>query len=106
MVNCLSSLNIIHFADDSTLYRKYCSAEVSNDANLDLASLNSWLSANKLYLNVDKTKYMILSNRKQLSNLDLKIGSSAIERTNVHKFLGVHIDEQLRLLLKLLVVLE
>ena len=96
MVNCLSSLNVIHFADDSTLYGKYSSAEVSNDANLDLASLNSWLSANKLYLNVNKTKYMILSNRKQPTNLVLKIGSSAIERTNVHKFLGVHIDEQLR----------
>ena len=95
MVNCLSSLNVIHFADDSTLYAKYSSPDILNNTNRDLVSLNKWLSANKLFLNVGKTNYMVLSNRKQPPSLDLKIGNSSIQRTDVHMFLGVYIDEHL-----------
>ena len=38
---------------------------------------------------------MILNNRDSPTDLMLQIGNSYIERTYVHKFLGVHIDENL-----------
>ena len=37
----------------------------------------------------------MFKNRKPTSDLDLKIGTAKIERTKVHKFLGIHIDEHL-----------
>ena len=95
MKNCLSSLKVLHFADDSTLYKKFKSTDIVPSVNADLASLNKWLSANKLYLNVDKTKYMTLKNRGGTTELELEIGNSNVQPINVHKFLGVWIDENL-----------
>ena len=94
MKNCIDALNVIHFADDSTMYIKY-KGDMSEAVNRDLMSLHNWLTTNKLILNVGKTNYMILNNRKSPTNLALKIGNSDIERTKMHKFLGVHIDERL-----------
>ena len=95
MKKCLKTMKVLHFADDSTLYCAYDLASMSNLINADLVSVNTWLSANKLFLNIDKTKYITFRNRKIPPPLDLKIGSSVVCNTNAHKFLGVHIDENL-----------
>ena len=58
-------------------------------------SINTWLEANKLCLNVDKTKYMIFSIKDKPPDINISISSNPIGRTEVHKFLGVHIDERL-----------
>ena len=94
MKNCLNAFNVIHFADDSNLYLKF-EENISRVANEELNSLQSWLNTNKLFLNVEKTKYMIMSNRLVAPDLDLKIGQSHIERTETHKFLGIYIDQHL-----------
>ena len=96
MRNALSNMKIIHFADDSTLYLDYNkNINCSYLVNYDLETLNSWLSINKLYLNINKTKYMIINNRGRPPDLELRIGETLLERTEVHKFLGVHLDHQL-----------
>ena len=92
MSNSLSVLKVVHFADDSTLH---ISAEKNlnnaTEINNELEAINSWLTANKLYLNIDKTKYMIFSLKEKPPDLNLIIGNSLIERTNVQKFLGIYI---------------
>ena len=94
----LSTMNILHFADDSTSHIKFdTNVDISQQFNLELAYIDTWLSANKLYLNIDKTKYMILSNRSQTSILNLKVGNSIIDKTATHTFLGIIIDETLTL---------
>ena len=96
MKNSLTTMNIIHFADDSTLHVKYRKGSIiSPVVNNELCSINSWLRANKLCLNVDKTKYMIFSIKDKPPDLNISIGHTTIGRTEVHKFLGVHIDEKL-----------
>ena len=65
----------------------------ANAVNFELNSLNTWLLANKLFLNLDKTKYMIIRNQGIVTDLDLHISNATIQRTNVHKFLGVEIDD-------------
>ena len=96
MHNALLSSKILHFADDSTIYFPYeRHNDCSNIINADLERLNIWLSCNKLFLNVDKTKYLIIHNRLRPPDLSLNVGNSVIERTSVHKFLGVHVDEKL-----------
>ena len=95
MKNCLKTLEVVHFADDSTLYSKYNSSSFSNIINSDLANLNIWLAANKLILNVNKTKYMTFRNRRDPPQLQLKINNRSLQYTNTHKFLGLYIDENL-----------
>ena len=96
MANSLTHTKILHFADDSTMYINFNKkTDISHQINIELEPINNWLRANKLYLNVNKTKYMIINNRDKPPDLNLMIGNSNIERCNVHKFLGVHIDDRL-----------
>ena len=96
MSESLSRLKVIHFADDSTLHLAMIKNEnIAPTVNTELAVINTWLISNKLYLNIDKTKYMIFSIKDKPPDLRLVIGSSLIERTNVQKFLGIYIDDRL-----------
>lgn len=89
---------ILSFADDTTIH-------ISSDninhlffsANETLQQIQTWFSANKLYLNINKTNYMLISPRnKQLSpNLHLNIDNKEITRVSSTKFLGIHVDNHL-----------
>ena len=97
MKNCLTSMKAIHYADDSTLYLNIDkNTDCTTMINSELHSLNSWLKANKLFLNTTKTRYMIIHNRSKPPNLNLKIENSPILRASSHKFLGIFIDETLK----------
>ena len=96
MKQALDNMKVLHFADDSTLYLDVDKNNTNTTLiNRDLESLNDWLSANKLFLNIDKTKYMIIHNRGRPQGINLNIGGSQVNRCEVHKFLGVFIDDQL-----------
>ena len=96
MSNSLDNLGIVHFADDSTIYTSFNkNMNIAPLINSKLSSINTWLQANKLHLNVGKTKYMIFSIRDNPPDLNLAIGRSLIERTKVKKFLGIYIDDRI-----------
>ena len=96
MCNMLTTLNGLHFADDSTLHAHFNKNEnIAPEINIELSAVATWLNANKLYLNIDKTKYMIFSLKDTPPDLNLIIGNAQIQRTSVQKFLGVHIDDRL-----------
>jgi len=90
-------LKSIHFADDTTLY---LDVNPSNDntsiINSELDQVQTWINANKLSLNVQKTNYMIISNRNQSENINISLSGQLIARTSNHKFLGVFIDDKLK----------
>ena len=52
--------------------------------------------ANKLSLNISKTNFIIFSNKKCDDNCKISINSMDITRVVVTKFLGVHLDFQLK----------
>ena len=85
------------FADDTNLFiTSNATAEMCAKLNDDLKRISEWLCCNKLSLNVSKTHYMVFSPRsRNISNLDVRINSTAIERVYDTKFLGVQIDAQL-----------
>ena len=65
-----NKLNFILYADDTTLTSPLCSfthgaqndvSHVSSQINSELLKISDWLKVNKLSLNVDNTKYMILA---------------------------------------------
>ena len=95
MCNSFENLKIVHFADDSTIHTPLNrNMDITPQINTSLSYINGWLVANKLHLNIGKTKYMIISIKDKPPDLNLTVGSSNIERTNVQKFLGIYIDDK------------
>ena len=97
--NCLKFSSNLSFADDTTVI---LSAKNSNllvqKGNKELKNIDNWLIANKLSLNIKKTKYMIFStsssNKTQKKSL-LTIRGKPIDRVSSIKLLGVIFNEHL-----------
>jgi Reverse transcriptase (RNA-dependent DNA polymerase) len=82
-----STVNL--FADDTLLSIVGNNVEEClTKMNEDLATLAEWLNFNKLKLNVDKTKYMIITSRRTeaASNSNLKIYAEVIQRVKTMKY--------------------
>jgi len=67
--------------------------------NQDLENVQNWLTANKLTLNMTKTKFMLLGSRQRLSTFTesptLAINDSRVSQVTTAKSLGVTIDDKL-----------
>ena len=98
-----SSKNIsaILFADDSNLFKSSKNLEdLFSSMNTELENISLWFKANKLSLNISKTKFALFhsSSKKRFIPKklpDLYMDNILIQRENVTKFLGVLIDENL-----------
>ena len=96
MSNCSNFLNIIHFADDSTIFFSGSNLSLMiNTMNDELKGIDDWLCTNKLSLNASKSKYMIISNKNIPENITITIRDTNIQRVSVMNFLGVSIDHKL-----------
>ena len=93
------------FADETTFQMSGVNINLLfENANLELEKASNWFRANKLTLNVKKTKFMIFSdtkNQTSLQDLILKIGDKAIEQIGTNckdkyfKFVGIVLDDKL-----------
>lgn len=95
MKKAIKHCDINLFADDTVVFIAEKNVRIAiRKIKDDLALLNKWLKIKKLKLNVQKTKSMIISNKKNLNNTELKIEIEGIEieKVDVFKYLGVHID--------------
>ena len=64
--------------------------------NSDLIKFQTWLSTNKLSLNIAKTNYILFQNHKTLrDNPNITINDIPIKRVTTVKLLGVKIDQKL-----------
>jgi hypothetical protein len=103
-VSHVSSLfRCILYADDTTLTSTFCSFNDSespeNLMNTEINKIYKWLCANKLSLNIAKTKYMIFhSPNKSLQNINtpvLAINNLPIECVDKFDFLGITLTSTL-----------
>ena len=93
------------FADDTTFQISGSDIEeLFAIANFELSKTATWFQANKLTLNVSKTKYILFRKKNMkvdFSQINLKIGNEYVERigsdcsTKSFKFVGLHLDEYL-----------
>ena len=88
------------FADDTSFAFSGCSCPaLHNKMSKDLKGIASWLSANRLTLNVLKTDFMVIGSRQRVASLEEDIALSLIEteleRVNSVKCLGIDIDKYL-----------
>ena len=87
----------ILYADDTTLCFKNTSLDAAlSSCNSELEKFYNWCTANKLTINLDKTCFMLITNKNapDLTQV-LKINSTYLKRVDAHKFLGVIIDSRL-----------
>ena len=63
--NCLTLAKCIMYADDTNIFLKSnCYETLHEAANKELVNINKWLLANGLFLNTDKTHYVIFRKPK------------------------------------------
>ena len=115
IVNTTSLLDLILFADDTTLLFSHRDIASKNDIiNRELQEICNWFQANKLSVNAKKTNYMVLGTNHSTtkfvdvnqdtdstqdshtkSKLNIKLDGVSLNRVSSTKFLGVIIDENL-----------
>ena len=96
---CLKYVEASHFADDTCLvYASNKNKSLETNLNYDLKHLIEWLNANRLSLNVKKTKLLIFHSKYDKSNLKdifIKIQGQPLKSSQYIKYLGVYIDDTL-----------
>ena len=93
------------FADDTTFQVSgFDTKKLFDEANIELQKASNWFRANKLTLNVKKTKFMLFSGQSKihdLGDLKLKINGKDIDqignncKDKYFKFVGHVLDENL-----------
>jgi hypothetical protein len=70
------------FADDTLLTISGDNvAELTTQLNKDMEKLSKWMNYNKLKLNVEKSKFMVITNRRiDKYDIFVKIGDQQLER--------------------------
>lgn len=92
---------MITYADDTTLLYSLNTSlshtyNYVDTLNLELNNIIKWLNANKLSLNISKTKFMVFSMPQKHVNIpDLQINGTSIESVDTFNFLGITIDKHL-----------
>jgi len=97
--------NILSFADDTTVFVSDSNIDsLYENANAQINCLFEWFCSNRLSLNANKTKYIVIrppSLRGDLSKNEIVIQSTKLNRIGKNcnekaaKFLGILIDENL-----------
>ena len=81
------------FADDTTII---CTGktlqELENTTNNAMATLDNYLSTNKLTINCTKTKFMLFHTNK---NINVQINNTIIEQVHTFKLVGITLDSKL-----------
>ena len=96
--NCINNLNNLLFADDTCLFSSGSNLNSLIDIiNSELISVNNWLKANKLSLNVEKTSYIVFTRKKKIPPdiSDIEMDSFQLNRVTNIKFLGFNITHNL-----------
>ena len=86
------------FADDTNIFDTNSDLKsLIDNVNIELEKNVTWLNANKLSLNVEKTHYMLFRNKGRIIENTLKVymNSQEISEVETTKFLGIIIDNRL-----------
>ena len=88
---------VVLYADDTALFVAGTDIEKTKQTlNDDLARAHEWLNANKLTLNVKKTKCMLFGTAQRLrlvtTPLHVEIGGSPLDQVEAFKYLGLNFD--------------
>ena len=84
------------YADDTLLiFEDENPAKVTDKAQKALQMVYEWCQANKLHINIDKTKYMIVRHTKVHHEPKLKVEQVKINTVHQYEYLGMTLDDLL-----------
>ena len=88
------------YVDDTSLMVASDNANILEwQMNHDVCEVHTWLKANKLNLNITKTKYMIIVSRYRIRSVGhqfrIEVCNQPLKREKVYKYLGIEIDESI-----------
>ena len=95
------SLDCIMFADDTNFFYSHKNIKgLFYTVNSELEKISQWFKADKLSINIKKTKFTLFHKNSSKDDIPVKlpalmVGSNNIERTSSIKFLGVMLDEHI-----------
>ena len=97
----VKNCGFIFYADDTALFSETANfAKAKKDMQRNLNAMSRWCSKNGIYMNVDKTKYMVFGSKCMLTKIrdfDLKINGQPLERGTSYHYLDVTLDPSLTL---------
>ena len=83
------------FADDTSLFYSHKNIEEAViTMTQELANISDWLAANKLSLNVGKSKLLVFNNKKKIE-VKLTLNGETLKEVDHAKYLGILIDNKL-----------
>ena len=90
---------VILYADDTAIRGKGKNiAQIKKTLTSEMSLCSDWFTQNKLHLNVSTTKSMLFGSSQRLSstkdpdNFEIKVCDDVVERVQVFKYLGVHMN--------------
>ena len=84
------------YADDTFLCAQNTDPKaLENEVNEELKKVFDWLKSNKLTLNIAKSKYMIITNKRNIDPLRIYIDGTELGECESYKYLGVIFDKNL-----------
>ena len=96
MANSSDILHFSQFADDSTVTHSHTNLkQTMKTVEREVEKVLTWLSVNRLIINLKKTHLMVFTNRQRPQTISLKVKDSLITEVSESKFLGVIVDNNL-----------
>ena len=91
-----TSLFVKLYADDTFLCAQNSDLKMlENEVNIELEKVYKWLRANKLTLNISKSKFMLITKKRNITPLAIYINNTTLEQCESYKYLGVVFDKDL-----------
>lgn len=95
----LEHVKVAIYADDTTLYMASSSVEdLGVTLNKELQQVAEWIRANRMVLNIAKTKCILMGSHHMLKSspkLKIMVGGTEVEQVDEAKLLGITLDSHL-----------
>ena len=92
---CSSLFDFHLFADDANLFYRHRNLDtLKENINSELNNIHSWLCANKLSLNIEKSNFVLFHSRqkKVSTDFELTLNNKRLKQESSIKYLGIYID--------------
>ena len=81
------------YADDTFLCAQNDNMKLlESEINLELEKVYNWMCSNRLTLNISKSKSMIITKKRSIEPISIKINNTELEQCSSYKYLGVLFD--------------
>ena len=93
---CSNDKHILYADDTCLIYVSDDFQSLIHHVNRRLKLIVEWCNFNKICLNPSKSEFMVISNRKHALHPALRLHDEDLQLTNSFKYLGIHLDKDLK----------